>query len=95
VDGERGPSSRQISDAVLRALFSLLRNENSLQLGFIMQSMFDILDKLSGWIEKDHCCWLAQRIVDWAQYQYRYVVLTWLVEQLLEIQNSKSVTPVH
>ena len=54
-----------------------------------MQSTFDHLDKLSGWIEKDHCCWLAQRIADWAQYQYRYVVPTWLVEQLLENQNLK------
>ena len=95
VDGERGPSSRQVSDAALRALFSLLRNANSPQLGFIMQSMFDNLDKLSGWIEKDQCCWLAQRIADWAQYQYRYVVPTWLVERLLENQNSKSVTPMH
>jgi len=95
VDGERGPSSRQVSDAALRALFSLLRNANSPQLGFIMQSTFDNLDKLSGWIEKDHCCWLAQRIADWAQYQYRYVVPTWLVERLLENQNSRTVTPMH
>jgi len=94
MDGERGPSSRQVSDAALRALFSLLRNANSPQLGFIMQFTFDNLDKLLGWIEKDHCCWLAQRIADWAQYQYPYVP-TWLVERLLENQNSKSVTPMH
>jgi len=94
MDGKRGPSSRQVSDAALRALFSLLRNANSPQLGFIMQFMFDNLDKLLGWIEKDHCCWLAQRIADWAQYQYPYIP-TWLVEWLLENQNSKSVTPMH
>jgi len=95
VDGERGPSNRQVSDAALKALFFLLRNANSPQLGFVMQSTFDNLDKLAGWAAKDHCCWLAQRIADWAQYQYRYVVPTWLVERLLENQNSTTVTAMH
>ncbi|KAJ3573353.1 hypothetical protein NP233_g2488 [Leucocoprinus birnbaumii] len=95
VDGERGPSDTQVSDAALRALFSLLSHANSPQLGFIMQSTFDNLDKLAGWSKIEHCCWLAQRIADWAQYQYRYVVPTWLVERLLENQNSTNTTPMH
>lgn len=95
IDGERGPSNNQVSDAALRALFSLLSHANSPQLGFIMQSTFDSLDKLTGWNKNDHCCWLAQRIADWAQYQYRYVVPTWLVERLLENQSSTVVTPMH
>lgn len=60
-----------------------------------MQSTCDNLDELKGWAKIDHCCWLAQRIADWAQYQYRYVVPTWLVERLLEHQNSTEVTPMH
>jgi hypothetical protein len=95
VDGDRGPSNHQVSDAVLRALFSLLSHANSPQLGFIMQSTFDNLDKLQGWSKANHCCWLAQRIAEWAQYQYRYVVPTWLVERLLENQSSATVMPMH
>lgn len=95
VDGDKGPSNDEVSDAALRALFSLLNHANSPQLGFIMQSTCDNLDELKGWSKTDHCCWLAQRIADWAQYQYRYVVPTWLVERLLENQNSATVTPMH
>ncbi|KXN86404.1 Protein EFR3 [Leucoagaricus sp. SymC.cos] len=95
VDGDKGPSNNQVLDAALRALFSLLSHANSPQLGFIMQSTCDILDGLQSWSKPDHCCWLAQKIADWAQYQYRYVVPTWLVERLTENQNSITVTPMH
>ncbi|EKM80168.1 hypothetical protein AGABI1DRAFT_120198 [Agaricus bisporus var. burnettii JB137-S8] len=95
VDGDKGPSNKEVSEAALGALFSLLSHANSPQLGFIMQSTCDNLDELGGWTKVDHCCWLAQRIADWAQYQYRYVVPTWLVERLLEHQSSTVVTPMH
>lgn len=95
VDGDKGPSNKEVSEAALGALFSLLSHANSPQLGFIMQSTCDNLDELGGWTKVDHCCWLAQRIADWAQYQYRYVVPTWLVERLLEHQSSIVVTPMH
>ncbi|KAF9451642.1 hypothetical protein P691DRAFT_723661 [Macrolepiota fuliginosa MF-IS2] len=95
IDGDKGPSSSEVSEAALRALFSLLNHANGPQLGFIMQSTCDNLDELKGWSKTDHCCWLAQRTADWAQYQYRYVVATWLVERLLENQHSAAVTPMH
>jgi hypothetical protein len=95
IDGDRGPSNDQVSDAVLRALFSLLSHANSPQLGFVMQSTCDHLDGFQNWDKVDHCCWLAQRIADWAQYQYRYVVPTWLVERLLENQYPAKVMPMH
>ncbi len=94
IDGDKGPSNSDVSDAALWALFSLLSHATGPQLGFIMQSTCDNLDELKGWSAIEHCCWLAQKIADWAQYQYRHVVPTWLVERLLEHQNSTTVTPM-
>ncbi|KAF4619447.1 hypothetical protein D9613_005352 [Agrocybe pediades] len=83
IDGDKGPSNDEVSDASLHALFSLLNHANGAQLGYIMQSSFDNLNDLKSWTNTSHCCWYAQRIAEWAQYQYRYVIPTWLVDCLL------------
>lgn len=88
VDGDKGPSTSDVSDVSLHALFSLLNHANGAQLGYIMQSTFDNLDELQGWSRVKHCCWFAQKTAEWAQYQYRYVVPTWLVERLLSQQDA-------
>ncbi|KAH9482387.1 Protein EFR3 [Psilocybe cubensis] len=95
VDGDKGPSSSDVSDASLHALFSLLNHANGAQLGYIMQSSFDNLDSLQKWSEYDHCCWYAQRVAEWAQYQYRYVVPTWLVDRLLSQPESPGSTVLY
>jgi hypothetical protein len=59
-----------------------------------MQSAFDNLDGMDGWVNDKHCCWLARKTTEWAQYQYRYVVPTWLVEKLMETQDASAVTPL-
>ena len=83
-----------MSDASLHALFSLLSHTNGAQLGFVVQSSFDCLDTMQGWKKLEHCCWFAQKAAEWAQYQYRHVVPTWLVERLLMHQDSSQETPV-
>jgi hypothetical protein len=65
------------------------------QLGQIMQSAFDNLDNLDGWANQRHCCWFAQQVAEWSQYQYRFVVPTWLVDRLLENQDAETVKPLH
>jgi len=94
VDGDNGPSSSDVSNACLHALFSLLGHTNGAQLGYIMQSSFDNLDTMKGWQKHDHCCWFAQKTAEWAQYQYRYVVPTWLVERLLSQPDTTDVSPL-
>lgn len=95
VDGDRGPSMSDVSNASLRALFCLLEHANGSHLGYIMRSSFDNLDELKSWSQVNHCCWVAQRFAEWSQYQYRYAVPTWLVERLLEHQDAATVTPMH
>lgn len=94
IDGDQGPSMSDVSDASLHALFSLVSHTNGAQLGLVMQSTFDSLDGVQGWGKLEHCCWYAQKIAEWAQYQYRHAVPTWLVERLLAHQYSSPNTPV-
>ncbi|KAJ7929928.1 hypothetical protein B0H13DRAFT_2180690 [Mycena leptocephala] len=93
VDGEAGPSMSEVSSAALRALFSLLEHANGGQLGHIMRASLDTLDTSSKtWAQVEHCCWVAKKTAEWAQYQYRYAIPTWLVERLVENQE---ITPMH
>ncbi|KAJ3739525.1 hypothetical protein DFH05DRAFT_1513683 [Lentinula detonsa] len=92
VDGENGPSMADVSSAALRAISSLLEHVNGSQLGYIMRSSFDSLDQLKGWSHIDRCCWFTLKTAEWAQYQYRYAVPTWLVERLLESQDAPKAT---
>ncbi|KAJ7590858.1 hypothetical protein C8J56DRAFT_934069 [Mycena floridula] len=95
VDGDKGPEMADVSGACLRALFSLLEHVNGSQLGYILRSSFDNLDELKGWSKIDHCCWFTSKTAEWAQYQCRYAVPTWLVERLIEGQDAPTVTPMH
>ena len=95
VDGDSGPSMADVTNACLHALFSMLEHSNGAQLGHIMRATFNSLDQLDGWGKIQHCCWLAQKTSDWSQYQYRYAVPTWLVERLLESQDTPTTTSVH
>lgn len=93
IDGQQGPSHNDVVEACLRALSSLLAQANGGQIGYVMQSTFESLDNRSGWEKPEHCAWLAQKIADWTQYQYRYAVPTLLVERLLETQDVATTTP--
>jgi hypothetical protein len=93
IDGDKGPSTADVSNASLRALFSLLDHANGAQIGYIMHSSFDTLDESQGWTSVEHCCWFAQKMAEWSQYQYRYAVPTWLVERLQQSQETTAASP--
>ncbi|KAJ7498767.1 hypothetical protein FB451DRAFT_1072574 [Mycena latifolia] len=94
VDGETGPSMSEVSSAALRALFSLLEHANGGQLGHIMRASLDTLDDgPKNWDQVEHCCWVAKKTAEWAQYQYRYAIPTWLVERLVENQDITAPAP--
>ncbi|TFK75768.1 hypothetical protein BDN72DRAFT_809365 [Pluteus cervinus] len=95
IDGEKGPSTEDVANATLHSLYSLLEHTNGSQLGFVMQSCLNSLDKSNGWIDIAHCRWVAQKLAEWGQYQYRYAVPTWLVERLLEIQETPASSPTN
>jgi len=72
----------------------MLDHAGGAQLGFIMQSSFENLDAIKGWNKLNHCCWYAKKLTEWAQYQYRFVVPTWLVEKLLASQDLPAASPL-
>ncbi|EPQ59402.1 hypothetical protein GLOTRDRAFT_70807 [Gloeophyllum trabeum ATCC 11539] len=95
VDGDKGPSMEDVTEACLRVLSSVFEHSNATQVGSIMQSLFDSLEDTKGWEKPEHCCWLARKAADWTQYQYRYAVPTRLVERLLEGQDAPITTALH
>ena len=94
IDGDVGPSAADVTNAVLHILFVLLGRVNGSQLGQVIRSTFNSLDDLGAWQEIEFCCWFAKRMAEWVQYQYRYVVPTWLVERLLENQDAPATSPL-
>ncbi|KAF8623443.1 hypothetical protein AX15_006385 [Amanita polypyramis BW_CC] len=94
IDGDTGPSSADVSKAVLHVLFILLSHVNGSQLGQVIQSSFDTLGSLGAWQKTEYCYWFAKRMAEWAHYQYRYVIPTWFVERLLENQDMPATSPL-
>lgn len=88
VDGENGPTQADVSSACLQAFFTLMQHVGANQLSYVINSAVEGLNDLNGWSRVDHCCWIAQKAVEWAQYQYRFAVPARLVDYLLEIQGT-------
>ncbi|KAG6821583.1 hypothetical protein H0H93_000092 [Arthromyces matolae] len=82
IDGDKGPSMADVSNASLRALYSMVSHANGAQLAIVMHSAFDSINDAQAWNDVPHCCWLSQKMAEWSQYQYRFAVPTWLVERL-------------
>lgn len=95
VDGDQGPSIEDVSNASLRALFSLINHANGGQIGCIMQTFFGNLDESQSWMDLGHCCWFVRKMAEWSQYQYRFAVPTVLVERLCKNEDILVVTPMH
>ncbi|KAG6830847.1 hypothetical protein H0H92_014499 [Tricholoma furcatifolium] len=95
IDGDNGPSMADVSHAALGALYSLVGHANGPQLGFIMHSTFDSINETQDWNDLPHCCWLSLKMIEWFQYQYRFVVPTWLVELLCRTQAIPSPVDYH
>ncbi|KAG6903493.1 hypothetical protein C0995_005516 [Termitomyces sp. Mi166 len=95
IDGDNGPSMADVSNAALSALYTLAGHASGVQLGFIMHSAFDSINDAQAWNDVPHCCWLSQKVVEWAQYQYRFAVPTWLIERLCKNQDVPSAVAYH
>jgi hypothetical protein len=77
-----------VAQECIRTLSLLLTQCNASQVSTAVQAALDSLERCSGWDKPETCAWLAQRIVEWTQYQYRYAVPSLLVERLLEVKDT-------
>lgn len=95
IDGEQGPSMADVAGTALRAFACLLSQANGTQVGYVLQSAFDSLGVHQAWGKTKHCCWLAEKSVDWIQYPYRFAVSTRLIERLLQAQDDETPSDMH
>lgn len=87
VDGEKGPSKTDVLNLSLRDLQALLSPSNPTQLGHIMQAIFHHIEAAQLWPNVEWCCWLIDKITNWTQFPYRYVIPTRLIELLVSVRD--------
>ncbi|ELU45945.1 cellular morphogenesis-related protein [Rhizoctonia solani AG-1 IA] len=95
IDGEKGPSKSDVLDLSLRDLKALFSPSNPAQLGHVMQAIFHHIDNAQLWPNVEWCCWLVDRVTDWAQFPYRFVIPTRLIELLVSVRDEAVPTAQH
>ncbi|KAL7411997.1 hypothetical protein BDY24DRAFT_394206 [Mrakia frigida] len=94
VDGEKGPSNSEVSIAAVRTFRALCGMASGVQVRILVsEPVVDFLDALerkgTSWSDMESwCSWMGSSICAWTQLQYRYVVLTTLVETLVDTSDS-------
>ncbi|KAJ9108922.1 hypothetical protein QFC21_000243 [Naganishia friedmannii] len=94
--GEKGPATSEVVGGALRTLRELIESCHSSQLSTCLQDMMDVFDgttdstsqrkgasRVSGWKDRERCCWLAECVASYAMLGYRYIVPLSLLEQLV------------
>lgn len=98
IAGEKGPNASQVVSAAMGVLQGLFRHADALQVQETMTIFFTFMDGRSGsqtpqqWSQEEWACLLAKTLTKWTALQYRFVVLTSLVEHLVEICEGQSTT---
>ncbi|KAG9017348.1 plasma membrane localization protein [Tulasnella sp. JGI-2019a] len=98
VDGEKGPTFHDVVGTSLRALQSLVGRSNAIQVPVVLMAIFTTFDEAKegrGWDNIEFCRWLASKITDWTQYQYRFAVPTRLLERLMNAKDAAEPTSLH
>jgi hypothetical protein len=95
VDGEKGPSKSDVLNLSLRDLQALFSPSSPTQLGHIMQAVFQHAEASQLWPNVEWCCWLADKITNWTQFPYRYVIPTRLIELLASVRDEPVPTAQH
>ena len=95
IDGERGPSRTDVSNACLRALSYLFDHSSGGQVTYVIQAALTSLDQIKGWGKVDHCRWFAGKATEWTQYQFRDAIPTQLIERLKQEQDVPTTTAPH
>lgn len=95
IDGQKGPELHDIVNASLKVLRTFVGQCSPAQLNVILQNILKCFDDLGVWGDVRLCRWYADRVTEWGQYQYRYAVPAFLVNELVSIQESPEATRRH
>jgi hypothetical protein len=58
-----------------------------------LQTAFNVFEQENMWQMTSHCIWYIRKTTEWSQYQYRWTVLSRLVERLVSIPDGSDSTP--
>ena len=95
IDGQKGPELHDVVNASLKVLRTFVGRCNASQLRVVLQNILKSLDDQGVWGDTQLCRWYADRVTEWSQYQHRNTVPTWLVDELVSIQDSPDATRKH
>lgn len=87
IAGEKGPEKIQVVSASMGILQSLFRQADAVQVQEAMRPVFKWMDGRGGspqWGQEDWACFLSNTLSKSTALQYRFVVLTSLIEYLVE-----------
>jgi len=87
-DSEKGVAYQDVSSSAIGNLHAILHYGDASHVQALVGAFIDYLNGKQGtprqWENKEWCCWIAESICSWTALQYRFVVLTQLVEYLVE-----------
>lgn len=87
-NAEKGVTYKDVASAAIGNLHAILHYGDASHVQALVAVLIDYLNGKSGaprqWENKEWCCWIAESICSWTALQYRFVVLTHLVEHLVE-----------
>ncbi|KAN0064609.1 plasma membrane localization protein [Thecaphora frezii] len=107
VAGEKGPQTEDVVTRAIAAMQGLLRHGDATHVQAVVshailwldaQSALPIPAPIDGrnvkshWENHEWCGWLAQSLCSWTALQYRFVVLTALVEHLVDVCDGQATT---
>ena len=81
-----GPTLKDLVCATVRILSTLFNRSSGSQIGGIIRSVLDYFSEAES-CNIGNCRWVAQKMTEWTQYQYRFAVPTLFVERLLDSNN--------
>ncbi|EPQ29318.1 uncharacterized protein PFL1_03073 [Pseudozyma flocculosa PF-1] len=107
IDGEKGPNYEEVVTRAIAIMQGLLRHGDAGHVQSVVAHATSWLDGQSSltippptdgrqakshWENVDWCRWLAQSLCSWTALQYRFVVLTTLVEHLVDVCEGQATT---
>jgi hypothetical protein len=85
---EKGPEHRDVALSALRIFRSLFRLSHSVQIAQTLVATVEFLDAHEGgalWTNPGWCCWLVETMTKWTHLQYRFVLLSFFLDQLVAL----------
>lgn len=87
-DSEKGVSYQDVASSAMGNIHAILHYGDASHVQAFVHVFIDYLNGRQGsprqWEHKEWCCWIAESLCSWTALQYRFIILTQLVEHLID-----------